>query len=476
MAEGGEMRRVGVGVLVMVLAAGCSSGGGGSPEPAPALRQAWALDAFTPVGQPVAAGDVVIAYGTVDRDLLLFGVSAHDGAIRWRQAASPSRTTGGIPLAPSVRRGQVAYLRPDPRASLAARLVIASADTGADLLVSDPMQFLSQPRTCEDDTDVCTTVLLDGRAVPRRFSVQAGGAVADRNAPPAESRYVGTGLLDLGQRQPELLAGFDNGTVRWRVPIEAHFSPGHTTDRGWHIILYREAGLHVGTVGTEAAGDADTGGFDLSKAETAAIRAADGAPAWRADQTSYLCDSRIDLHRAVSGGTEPWPVRCRFRGVFVRDQASPSGRYEGLDVTVEGFSVGTGATTWSVPLGAAEVFMQGKRETIALNGTEVLVHAATGPLILDLSNGATRPAPPGEAFWCGENVFFQYREARVWADGSTTRSWRGGVHLYPCDDGGSPAATTPRSLPPSMGAKVGERVVLAMRERLVAYDPPAPAA
>jgi multisubunit Na+/H+ antiporter MnhC subunit len=73
-----EMRRSGVGLLVLVLLGGCTSGG--EEEPAPALREAWSLDLFRPVGQAVVLGDVVVVYGTVGQDLLLFGVSAADGS------------------------------------------------------------------------------------------------------------------------------------------------------------------------------------------------------------------------------------------------------------------------------------------------------------------------------------------------------------------------------------------------------------
>ena len=465
------MRRYGVGLAVLFVLAGCSSAGDGD-RPPPALREAWRVGGFTPIGQPVAVGEMAVGYGSVDRDLLLFGVSVADGTVRWRQPASPSRTTSGISLAPDVIGGRVAYFRPDNSANLAARLVVASPDTGADLLVSEPAQFASTPSACPGSTDVCVTTHDGNRTVSRRYSVEARGLVADRSAAPEGSRYLGEDLLDLGQREPELFASFRDGAVQWRSPLGRHFSHGHSTDEGWHFELFRSAGLHVGSVGSYADGDATKGGVDLSKVEMAAIRAGDGSPAWRAQQTSFLCNSKVRLRHDVAGGTEVWPVRCRMRGILHYDRATQVATYDGLDVTIEGFDISTGATTWAVPLGAAEVFMQDERRVTAVSDREVLVQGAGGPLIVDLSSGASRPAALADTFWCAKGAWFHYREAKQFADGSTLDRWRGETLLYACAGDGSPAATLPRSIAPSLGAKVGERTVLATAEGLVAYDPP----
>jgi hypothetical protein len=423
----------------------------------------------------VAVGDVVVAYGTVDRDLLMFGLSVADGTIRWRQAASPSLVASGIPLTPDVIGGRVAYFRPDRSANLGARLVVAAPDTGADLLVSEPLHFTSYPQSCADGRDVCVRVVQGDRSVSRRFSVEARGVVSDSGAPPPDSRFVGTNLLELGQRQPEVLAGFDGGVVRWRSPLGRHFSPGHSTDQGWHFELYRAAGVHVGSVGSNTDGDATKGGVDLSKSESAGIRASDGSSAWKAEQTNFLCYSKFDLTRKVEGNTERWPVRCRMRGVLHFDRATEVSRYDDLDVTIEGFDVSTGATTWSVPLGPATTFMEEHRKAIAVSETEALLQGSDGPVIIDLTNGAIRRPTPTEAFWCGKDLFFQYREAKQFRDGSTHDRWRSGTLLYSCAGDGSPASTIPRSIPPSLGAKVGDRTVLALADALAAYDPPIPA-
>lgn len=460
-------------VTVAVLGAACTSGGDDPPAPpAPALVEAWRVGRITPIGQPVAAGDMVVAYGADGKDLLLFGVTVAEGVVRWRQAASPGRVAGGTPVTPRVLDGRVAYFRPDPIAPLAARLVVASPQTGADLLVSEPLQFAAQPTACADGRDVCVSVIDGNRTVSRRFSVESAGPVPDPGAAPPGARFVGDDLLDVGQRRPELLAGFQDGTVRWRSPLSRHFSEGHSTDLGWYFELYRSAGLHVGSVGRPDDGrDATTVVVDLSKAETAAIRAADGSSAWRAEGTRFLCDARIVLQRRLAATEyEAWPVRCRSRGTARYDRVTEAATFEGLDVTVEGFDLASGDTTWSVPLGAATAFMDGYTRAAVVSEVEVLVQGAAGPMIIDLSTGTTRVAAAGEAFWCARDVTFEFREAKQFADGSSLNRWRGGEVLRRCAADGSATAATPSSIAPSLGATVGARTVVADAEGLVAYD------
>lgn len=462
-----------MGSLVLALVAGCSPGGSPPERSAPALVEAWRVGGVTPIGQPVALGDMVVTYVTEGKDLLLLGLPVREGGIRWRQAASPSHALSGIAVTPSVIDGRVAYFRPDRIAPLAARLVVASAQTGADLLVSDPMSFASHPSQCEDGKDVCVTVFAQGnRRESRRFSVVAGGPVPDAGAVPPGARFLGADLLDVDPRPVETLAGFKDGIVRWRAPLSRHFSPGYSSDQGWHFQLYKSAGLHVGSVGYPSDQSGPSANVrDWSKVQIAAIRASDGSPAWRSEGTSFLCNARVKLRRKVDGGeSELWPVRCRMRGKASYERATGVATFEGLDVTMEGFDVATGNTTWSVPLGAASVFMEEHRNATAVSDVEVLVQSATGPLIVDLSDGATRRPAPAEAFWCSKGGFFEYREAKQFKSGETSNTWRRGDLIYSCGPDGSPSPATPALLPPSLGATVDGRTVIAQENGLIAYD------
>jgi hypothetical protein len=260
--------------------------------------------------------------------------------------------------------------------------------------------------------------------------------------------------------------------VRWRSPLSRHFSSGYSTDQGWHFERYKSAGLHVGSVGYPSDRSGPVANVrDWSKVQTAALRVGDGSPVWRSEGTSFLCNSRVKLRRKVTGGeSEPWPVRCRMRGMASYERATGKATFAALDITMEGFDVATGSTTWSVPLGAAEVFMEEHRNATAVSEVEVLVQSATGPLIIDLSDGATRRPAATEAFWCSEGGFFEYREARQLTSGETVNTWRRGDLIYSCTPDGSPSPSTPTSLAPSLGASVDGRTVIARADGLFAYD------
>jgi acyl carrier protein len=152
------------------------------------------------------------------------------------------------------------------------------------------------------------------------------------------------------------------------------------------------------------------------------------------------------------------------------ERATGKATFDGLDITMEGFDVATGNTTWSVPLGPAQSFVQQGRNVTAVNDVEVLVQTATGPLLVDLSDGSTRRPTATEAFWCSEGGFFEYRESRRLTSGETRNTWRRGDLLFTCAPDGSPSPSTPAFLPESLGATVDGRTVIAQGNGLVAYD------
>lgn len=465
------MRRYGGAVALLALVAASCSGTGAKKAVEPHLVEAWRNASIMPIGQPVHVGEGLVVYGTEGKDLYLYGVSPADGTVRWRQAATPSVTSPGTFLTPTVLDDRVLYFRPDPKATLYARLVVASPDTGNDVFVSDPALFRSHPSHCTDGKNVCVSTLEASGPVSRRFSVDAEGPVRDVVATPAGSRLLGTNLIDLGTRQPESLAEFRDGATQWRAPLTTFFSPGFTTDRGWDFELYKTDHMHVGSVGRPPdKDDAVAVVTDLSKQETAAIEATTGKLAWRSDGTSFLCGATVEVERGPGGGErEWWPVRCRYQGTRRYDRATATSTYQGLDVTLEGFDVQSGATTWSVALGAAEKFVDSAVPQVSAR--EVLVRAATGPMIVDLATGRTRPPGVGETVWCTTEAWFTYRERFTISTGEGTDRWRGDHLAAPCAADGSPATAVPSYPPTWLGATAGaDRTVVATAQGLVAYD------
>jgi hypothetical protein len=114
--------------------------------------------------------------------------------------------------------------------------------------------------------------------------------------------------------------------------------------------------------------------------------------------------------------------------------------------------------------------MEEDRHATAVGDVEVLVQAATGPLIINLSDGSTRRPAGTEAFWCSHGGFFEYREARQFTSGQTSNIWRRGDLLFSCAPDGSPSPSTPAALPASLGATVEGRTVIAQDNGLFAYD------
>ncbi len=479
-------RTTGVMTLAWVVASACTpsqepASGRSEPSGSPVTQQrpsaqplteVWGSSAITPIGQPVSAGENVVVYSTEGERLFLYGVSVADGTVRWRQEATPSAVPTGIAVTPTVHEGRVVYYRPDASARLAGRLVVAAPDTGADILVSGPARFRAPPRTCDGGVDICVVAEESGGlSTTMRFSLAAGGQVANTAATPPGSRYVGTDLLDLGIR-PDVFAGFSDGSVRWESPIGQHFPLFFSSDYGWQFRLYESAGVHVGSVGRPPLLDDGTVvHVNLAAARTVGISATDGSSRWREDATSFACQGQVTVERRLpDADSEAWPVRCRYRGTARHDRASGTTAYTDLDVVIEGFDVRSGRTTWSVPLGAAETFLAGRRDATEVSGEEVLVQAAAGPVVVHLGDGTTRRPASEEVFWCGrEPETFEYRETYV-AQGRSTNTWRGGTLLNPCTADGGATISLPTQLAPSHGATVGSRTVIATDKGLVAYE------
>jgi hypothetical protein len=151
---------------------------------------------------------------------------------------------------------------------------------------------------------------------------------------------AGGGLIDLGDRPENTLALLREARVWWRTPVSAAFPPGFSTDNGWSWELYRAAHLFVGSVSGPDVHDGARLVDDLGRTSAmAALSERDGSVVWRDD------GSTVNF-RLVIGGV---PVRCRWRGTRVRDVGGANESFQDLDVTLEGFDLATGKTTWSVP-------------------------------------------------------------------------------------------------------------------------------
>lgn len=476
--------------LVVMIAAGCSSGDddedaspssslvereqGTSTTPAGDTGVAWTVRTPRVVAQPVVVGDVVVALGTRGRNLLLFGVSMRSGEVLWEEPASPGDVVPGIAVSPAVIGDTVVFFRPDRRARLLARLV-ALDGTGRQRWQSDPFYFESPPDRCFDDRDVC----VDARATradesrPLRFDLDSG-AMREETSAPEGSRPVGPkGLVDLGVRGPEFLARLRPGGLAWRVPLAEAFSDQHSTDQGWHFEHFPDADAYVGSVGAviDVADDAASVTYDLANVATAGLDAATGRVLWKEPGTQFLCFGTASPAAEDDTNYEAFvpPVRCRYRGMATFRRDSDDATFEGLDVVLEGFDVRTGATTWSVALGALESWVYGDELPPVAGNTSLVVRQSAGATVIDVLTGATRPVGDDEIVWCPRDEYFTYRELAD-PDDPASNERRGGRLFRTCTADGESTERLPRQIPEVVSGGDGRRLVVATPGGLVAYD------
>lgn len=458
---------------------------GSEPESSapPRAEQVWSLDAAI-IGQPQAAGDVALVYVEQEQaqELALVGVDAVTGEQLWSQPASPGEVVPGIAVVPTVLEGAdgqplAAYFRPDPTGNLFARLVLADPRTGKDVFATAPLLFGSTPRACSDDRDVCVQARsgYDGQRSTMRLRLADGSLLPEPESVDGFVRGIGPeGLSDVRPGGVEYLARVQDGAVVWKTPIDELFAPGYSTDGGWAWNYYPDSDLFVGFVGQRPVDVTPNSPRELNLAAgvTIAIDASTGRRRWRDDGSLPTCSGTLPLPLALSGeGDEraPVPVRCRYEGAAVVRQGQEP-MFDGLDVSVEGFDLATGETTWTLPLGAVEGLVFSGGVGAVAGPQEVLLPGPDGPVVLNVAAGTTRDPAPEEVFACAsETVTFDYREP-YYANGVPILERLGGTLTVPClPDGSSGTEPLPPMAIEAVALEVGDLFVLAAEGRLIGY-------
>ena len=346
---------VDVALLVAAVVGALTVSDEGTPPPAvrsastqpttalPLVRPAWTNNAIHPVTSVLAVGGRLVVYGSEGNSLTLYGLDPATGQVAWQRAASTSATTPGIGLRVLSVADAVVYLRPDPVDALGARLVAADPATGADRAVGAPAVFYTPPMDCGDNAHVCANVegvglsafsAKDGSQRPLGLATERARAVGDE------------GLYDLGGRTPELLAVVAaDGTVRWSVPLESIFGPGHSTDSGWEFDRYTAEDLYVGSVGPRRASSATNqpNTTDMTQLGTAGIAASTGNRQWFIPNSYIYCQGTVFV--APAGDEHSLPVLCRYAGTETYDPARRTSTLSG-PTTVFGFDPRNGSLTW----------------------------------------------------------------------------------------------------------------------------------
>lgn len=458
-------------------------------------QAAWINDELKPIGQPEAVGAVVvgIVLSPDEQGLLVVGLDPATGRKLWERPLTPSLLTPGVRVQVArLGSDRIAYFRPTLADSPYAEMVLADAATGTDIAKTDRALFASGPYRCDSSPDVCAIVSNDPSPARATLRLEAatGRSRFDRDPLPHGARQIGGGgLIDLGDRPGNTLALLREGRVWWRTPVSAAFPPGFSTDNGWSWELYREARVFVGSVFGPSVHDGTQFVQDLGRTSaTAALSERDGSVVWRDE------GSTVNFHLE----TDHVPVRCRWRGTMaskageftvslrglavstVSKTAEATVSFRGVDVTLEGFDVATGKTTWSVPLGGETSLVAGDARPPIAGPTQAVLNGPAGPIVVDLARGQVTRPTAGATFWCGTDRDYWISPAYVGADGSVDSRRTGGVLATICDAHAHPAKTLPPAAATlAIGAHVGEHVVLAVKdgeaEGFVGFKLPQPA-
>jgi hypothetical protein len=465
-------------LALALLAAACSSGdeedGAGSTtttDGASASGVAWERDDLQPVAEPLVVGDALVVLVAEEGSMQVVGLDPVTGETTWSAEASPGYAPPGIAVGiTDVGDDAVAFLRPAGE-GLMAELVVADATTGEERWSSSALGIHSQPGPCEDGADVCALADLGVGLQLVRFL----GEGALRPEPfPTGARVLGDGLLDLGGREPELLAGYEGGEVRWQTPLADVFGPGLSSDYGWMFAAYDD--VVVGSVGQDVPLDLPIV-VDVERDVTAGLGRGDGRPRWREVGTSFTCTSKLALQMGDGGAHEdaedwqPWPVRCRAVGTTTYESLEGEGRPELTSLVVEGFDPATGETTWSVEVDPALLTEDLEALPTLAGEHAVVVPGLDGPVVLDLEDGATRPLGDDDLLWCRAEAEFEIDEAWSSSDGIEITERRGGVLARPCRADGGTGGGEPTSFPPSIAVPAGDVRVVSTPGGVVAYRP-----
>lgn len=88
--------------------------------------------------------------------LVVAGIDAATGVVRWRQPITPGDVTPGVNIiVAAIGNDRVAFFSPTSTSSALARLVVVDARTGEELATSRPELFDAMPYVCSNGKDAC---------------------------------------------------------------------------------------------------------------------------------------------------------------------------------------------------------------------------------------------------------------------------------------------------------------------------------
>jgi hypothetical protein len=425
----------------------------------------WASNQLRPIAQPKAIGDVAVGVVSAEsRKVFLVGIDPGTGRELWRQPTTPSMvSTGTLFHFEKVGDDRVAYLRPTRAAEAChAELVVADARTGRDIVKSPEAVFTSWPTLCRNGRDLCTTSrpAIPGSSSSYRLDIATGRYLEGTDGIPGSATTLVKDLLRLGELPEPTLAFLRDGKLAWRIRESSAFPPDLATAGSYGWYLFADQHVLVGSVSGKGTPAGSKFLWDLPTiSASAGLSETTGEVLWRDPGSFFKC--RL--------GYMEYPVRCRSRGTAMFEGGVVTS-FDGLDVTIEGFDVMTGKTTWSVPLGAATMLYDAPAQTPIASESRVVLPSPRGPIVLDLATGGVEPARPGATFWCMKGTLYESEPPIRSRKGSIFFIRPGGRHAAICDARGQPATELPSwAATAAAGARFGNRAVLATKNGFLGF-------
>ena len=433
-----QVRTWSVVVVAAVSVAACSSGKAPPETPAappgaesagPALESAWSTE-LRAMHVPAATGTGFAFYRfTPERNFEVVSLDAESGEVRWSAPASPSAILGGegLSLAVAPDKKRVIWMKPSRKFTDGLVTLTASNEkTGGTAwsFGSAKLEVDSTPSLCRDGDAVCVV----GRRKPGArtslmvLDVDDGKLLQNRPlAAAANFRELSDGLRDDGTR---FYGVNDSGKQLWsRTYADVFDGADVAPDFGWDIQLQQNR--YVGSLGYRDATNRN-GSLDLRRTgDTAGFSARTGKTLWVRHGATVQCGP---LQFLVDH-----PLRCAYKGsIVIRNGVED---YDDLEVTVEGFDVATGRTTWTWKAGDVPALYTGGPGVTRIGTAQYAVKTAKGTTILDADEGPVDTVKgAGLDGWCdGSNTAVprEDRQVTVFGDqGYTTSGW------YPCRTNG----------------------------------------
>ncbi len=413
---------------------------------APGGSSGWTDSSLHVVGSPVTAGrNVLVIDVTSSHQLELSAVDGSDGSIAWRRPFSASAITPGVAFEPVVLGHTALVLSPTGGASDMS-VVVRGVDVATGRLLwslAEPLVVSDAPTVCSGGNDFCLATFISDTTTALVIVAPASGHVVSAIQGP--NRAMATSPTGDGQHgdlwqtndvTPTLMEVSTSGSALWTRTVSALFGGSQfNPDDGW-VFLQRGL-LIVGSVGIAPTGHT----LPLSGFRTVGIVTTDGTVKWNVPGF-YLCGGGLAFLTA--------DVACKYTGTA--QVTSSSASMSGVGLTLEGLDPATGKTTWSTPVLGAQALSLGTNVAF-VDGTHLVVRLTSSRrVVLDVTDGSSRPVGAGNVFWCEEEPTYRITSP----PGTSAGGHRVSAPVFrTCSAAGTSVSALPSSTPASVGVDEG---------------------